>query len=91
MYNIVETTTNQQSIHNDDDGLTKKKKKKIENVLSRSQVLYEYRKKWESELLKLPDVSSIQRSTIYKVEDNMERIQRKLTRDRKSTRLNSSH
>lgn len=57
----------------------KKKKKKIEKVLSRSQVLFEYRKKWESELLKLPDVSSIQRSTIYKVEDNMEKIQRKLT------------
>jgi hypothetical protein len=57
----------------------KKKKKKIENVLSRSQVLYEYRKKWESELLKLPDVSSIQRSTIYNLEDNMEKIQHKLT------------
>lgn len=57
----------------------KKRKKKIENVLSRSHVMNEYKKKWESELSKFVDVSSIQRSTIYNIEDNIEKIQSTLT------------
>lgn len=55
------------------------KKKKFDNVLSRSQVLNEYKKKWEAELLRLTDVSTIQKSTIYNIEDNMEKINNKLT------------
>jgi hypothetical protein len=63
-----------------------KKKKKMENVLSRSHVLNEYKKKWETELLKLVDVNSIQRSTIYITDDNMEKIQMKLTNTLKTSK-----
>jgi hypothetical protein len=57
----------------------KMKKKKFENVLSRSHVLHEYKKKWEAELVRLPDVSSIQKSSIYNTENNMDKINYKLS------------
>jgi hypothetical protein len=52
----------------------KDKKKKIKaekNKLSRSQIMFEYKKKWESEMVILPDISKMARSTIYSIDNDI--------------------